>query len=563
MKTHLKRLFSGALSVVMAISAIPVVSAHAEESDEPYPYTMFAGSDEDGAITINADNVCLNGNVVTNGSIETTATNFSVNGQRIEHAQQPMVYAFGKLDDAYFDLDTVLTYESDYTVEDVNISLNTPIISVGNISLNGNINLNTQLKAEEDILISGGSCNANNAALISHHGDIYIESTNFGFAGLIYAPCGDIVIDSSSLNLNNVVVIGQTITIDAPTLNVNHNPSAANVIGTISEDPDAHHDDADNYFYAVGVYNDETSTIDIAWSGSDVPAAVDVLTSVDGETYSVAAAVTEATTYAYPVGNDFVSTYFKVSYTDANGDTVESIPFQAIVTEEGITIDYPDSDGDGIADLLESILGTDPNKIDTDDDGLTDYQELNITGTDPTDYDSVEKRIADADADSDGDGVSNLEEIELGTNPQVLDSDDDGLNDGEEVNTYLTDPLLEDTDGDGLTDGFEVRYGLDPLSPYTSGIADAERKIEQTISADSPVLSEVNTSDSPYEMSVTITTNGDAERGLAVTESGYSVSLENDAQIGGITDLNLSDSCAPDSIRLTATPHNSLIQRQR
>lgn len=244
--------------------------------------------------------------------------------------------------------------------------------------------------------------------------------------------------------------------------------------------------------------------------------------------------------------------YTMFAGSDAEGAiTVNAGNFCVIVTEDGITIDYPDSDGDGIVDLLEAILGTDPSKIDTDDDGLTDYQELNITGTDPTDYDSVEKRISDADADSDGDGVSNLEEIELGTDPLVLDSDDDGLTDGEETNTYLTDPLLEDTDGDGLTDCFEVRYGLDPLSPYTNGIADAEHKIEQTISADSPVLSEVNTSDSPYEMSVTITTNGDAERGLDVAESGYSVSLENDAQIGGITDLNLSDSCDPDSIRLT------------
>ena len=51
-------------------------------------------SEEDGAITINADNVCLNGSVVTNGSIEMTATNFNVNGQRIEHAQQSMAYAY-------------------------------------------------------------------------------------------------------------------------------------------------------------------------------------------------------------------------------------------------------------------------------------------------------------------------------------------------------------------------------------------------------------------------------------------------------------------------------------
>lgn len=545
-----KRGLSAILAVAMTISVLPPLPASALENDEPFPYTLFADSAKDGAITINADNVCLNGSVVTNGSIETTASNFNVNGQRIEHAQHAMVYAFGKLDEAYFDSDNVLTYESDYVVENVNISPNTPIVSAGSISMKGNINLNTQLKAEEDILISGGSCNANNAALISHHGDIYIESTNFGFAGLIYAPHGDIVIDSSSMSLNNVVVIGQTITIDTLDLNVNHNPNAANVIGTISEESNDQHNDADNYFYAIGAYSEETSTINIAWSGSDLPVAVDILASTDGENYSSVATITDATSYAYPVEDDFVSTYFKVSYTDAKGNAVESIPFRAVVTDDGIKIDYPDSDDDGIVDLLESILGTAPDKKDTDEDGLTDSQELNITGTSPTEYDSVQKRISDADADSDDDGISNIVEIGLGTDPQIRDSDNDGLADGEEVNTYLIDPLLEDSDGDSLTDGFEVRYGLDPLLSYTDGIADAERKIEQSISAESPVFRKVNISDSPYEMSISIRTNGDAERGMAISESGYSASLENDAQIGNINDIVLSDACEPETIRL-------------
>ncbi|MBQ3256799.1 MAG: hypothetical protein IJA67_05255 [Oscillospiraceae bacterium] len=48
MKTQLKRLYSGVLSIVMAISAIPAVSTHAEESNEPYPYTMFAASERIG-----------------------------------------------------------------------------------------------------------------------------------------------------------------------------------------------------------------------------------------------------------------------------------------------------------------------------------------------------------------------------------------------------------------------------------------------------------------------------------------------------------------------------------
>ncbi len=52
--TKFKRILSGMLSAVMTVSAVPIVSANAEESIEPYPYTMFAASSDDGAITVNA-----------------------------------------------------------------------------------------------------------------------------------------------------------------------------------------------------------------------------------------------------------------------------------------------------------------------------------------------------------------------------------------------------------------------------------------------------------------------------------------------------------------------------
>jgi len=58
----------------------------------------------------------------------------------------------------------------------------------------------------------------------------------------------------------------------------------------------------------------------------------------------------------------------------------------------------------------------------------------------------------------------------LGTDPNDPDTDDDGLNDGPEVNTHNTDPLVDDTDGDGLDDGDEVNiYGTDPLKQNTDG----------------------------------------------------------------------------------------------
>lgn len=65
--------------------------------------------------------------------------------------------------------------------------------------------------------------------------------------------------------------------------------------------------------------------------------------------------------------------------------------------------------------------------------------------------------------DTDGDGLSDEEEMKLGTDPNNPDTDGDGLLDGEEVKNYKTDPLNPDTDGGGIKDGIEVRNGANPL----------------------------------------------------------------------------------------------------
>lgn len=68
-------------------------------------------------------------------------------------------------------------------------------------------------------------------------------------------------------------------------------------------------------------------------------------------------------------------------------------------------------------------------------------------------------------ADSDHDGLSDDEEKEVNTNPLKKDTDEDGLSDREEVRVYLTDPRNEDTDGDGYNDGEEVANFYHPNSP--------------------------------------------------------------------------------------------------
>ncbi len=50
----------------------------------------------------------------------------------------------------------------------------------------------------------------------------------------------------------------------------------------------------------------------------------------------------------------------------------------------------------------------------------------------------------------------------------VKDTDVDGLTDGAETNTYLTDPNNYDTDGDGAPDGNEIITGTNPLDPQST-----------------------------------------------------------------------------------------------
>ena len=69
------------------------------------------------------------------------------------------------------------------------------------------------------------------------------------------------------------------------------------------------------------------------------------------------------------------------------------------------------------------------------------------------------------EVDLDGDGLTNVEEVALGTDTTKVDTDDDKLTDGEEVNLYFTNPLLPDTDGDGYLDGDEVQSGYNPKGP--------------------------------------------------------------------------------------------------
>lgn len=143
-----------------------------------------------------------------------------------------------------------------------------------------------------------------------------------------------------------------------------------------------------------------------------------------------------------------------------------------------IPIDAKDTDADGLLDFWELIYAADLTALtgtgDNDSDGVVNTVEL-ARDSNPL------------VADTDGDGLADAVETktgtfvgaaDTGTDPRKADTDGDGRTDGEEVNgTPKTNPLLFDTDDDGFSDGAEVASGHDPNdpdhNPNTTVIADS------------------------------------------------------------------------------------------
>ena len=115
-----------------------------------------------------------------------------------------------------------------------------------------------------------------------------------------------------------------------------------------------------------------------------------------------------------------------------------------------------DNDNDGLSYGQEvNIYLSNPHNSDTDGDGLADGIEFLYWETDWNADPDGDLLINLLDPDSDNDGLKDgMEVIILGTDPALIDTDGNGIQDAN-----------EDTDGDGLINAKEIYCGSDPSDP--------------------------------------------------------------------------------------------------
>lgn len=459
--------------------------------------------------------------------------------------------------------------------------------------MQGNISIQAGVKSKDDIYILGDVQNTSDTVIYSQYGDINIDCNNVSLNGLIYAPFGVVHITASNLNMNNTMIIANKIIIDAPNVNINYSEHFGSYFNEISDKMEIPEED---FCYLEDLNNNNIPDFfenSINWKylddtdGDGVPDIIEINTGTDPNVFDndmndILDNYTLEMMYKNPLilynmqtknlmiygdmNNDLVldafdlilmrkacidNEYYEYADLDSDGDLdAEDLIWLSNYLLSKVR-SFPvymnfDSDNDGLSDYTEvENYGTSPHKADTDGDGLNDYFELFLMKTDPLIPDNI------AGEDPDNDGLTNVQESKYNTDPYSEDTDNDGLTDSREIELD-TDPLSPDTDGDGLSDYDEVEVlkSLSPTNANTNGTPDSKRLFTQNIAENDPILSEVNTEENAYALSISINASGNARKLLNVEKSGYTNVMKDGSAVGFIPEFSYPDIYDVESITL-------------
>jgi hypothetical protein len=196
-----------------------------------------------------------------------------------------------------------------------------------------------------------------------------------------------------------------------------------------------------------------------------------------------------------------------VTVTNSDGTTTTTTTMTS-TRQVTSSPESPDTDNDGLTDYEEKALVLDARDNDTDDDQLTDWGEFNRIFSDPT----------------------------------VQDTDRDSLFDGLEVNFFRTSATLDDTDGDQLLDGTEIT--LSNRNPRLSDLAKPTLAVGETrLDLDVRFVDEVGGVETVVDSKTETSTltqsarqeyvNSDSGTFEAGLKLGFKESVEAKAAVGG------------------------------
>ena len=434
-------------------------------------------------VYVETENFNLETNVPTGNYQPTAGENADVGGiKHIEYAQLPSkltkVPGVSKLlEECVKTKDSdgkyVQRYDNGLLEDEENVIY---IMSKGNITINADL-LNTP-KGRRMIIASRNGNVKINASCHNADADKYYSSSEFD--GVIYAPKGKVeYISDEGLNIKGRVYAADSF-LSGYWVNVASQNSDLDLINVREQ----FKLDDSNYEYekSYNTYYLKNSALNDSITGS---------LHTMGETEKISYKVQKLNYFTtgwhepYIEGEiDSDSRYFtvdnavlriglnKITFTTElkNGKIIKN-EFNVIYFDEN-ALDTNDNDGDKLLNWQEEFYDTDKNKVDTDGDGLSDYDEIYLLGLNPLALDSDNNGVTDDNEDFDGDGLTNGEELNgvkgYTSDPTVIDTDGDTIDDYTEVYRYGTDPSNKDTDGDGVDDNIEIEIGSNPLVAESS-----------------------------------------------------------------------------------------------
>lgn len=312
-------------------------------------------------------------------------------------------------------------HEEEYVYSDMNIHINNPIFCYNNITLDGNVSLNSNLGSLMNINVTGEVKNANTSVVYSKYGDITIENdSTANINGLIYVPLGTLTINSPNINLNGVI-IADKIVINGSSVNINYKDDIAQFIGNTSEVYD---------FSGLEYLPEE-------WLGD----------TDEDELFDIYEKVIDTDPFDSDTDDDGLPDGYEVI-------TLNTDPLEIDTDENGISDADEDFDSDNLSNLGEYNHGTEPFNPDTDEDGFMDGDEVYTYGTEPLNLDTDNDGQLDGEESYDGSIYA-------------------------KYGVYF-DPLNPDTNGNGILDGDEVFGQSKQQEVSTHDEAITEIKVDMT-----------------------------------------------------------------------------------